>query len=53
MLGMHASAVGNAYVNGDFVCGIQGTSTNGAYHQLSKKIHQSLLQFALTVALIV
>ncbi len=53
MLRIHASAVGHARVNGDFAHGIGGTSKNGAYHQLSNNMHQSLLQFALNVAPIV
>ena len=53
MLGIHASAVGHARVNGDFARGIGGTSKDGAYHQLSNNMCQSLLQFALNVAPIV
>ena len=53
MLGIHASAVGHARVNGDFARGIGGSSKNGAYHQLSNNMRQSLLQFALNVAPIV
>ena len=34
MLGIHASAVSHACVNGYFAQKIGGTSTNGVYHQL-------------------
>jgi hypothetical protein len=53
MPGIHASAVSQACVNGDFARGIGGTSKNGAYYQLSNDMCQSLVQFALNVTSIV
>ena len=50
LLGIHASAVGHARMNKDFTCKIEDCSHDGAYHQLSNEMRQSLLQFALNVA---
>jgi hypothetical protein len=50
LLGIHASAVGHARINKDFTRDIEDNSRDGAYHQLSHEMKQSLLQFALNVA---
>ena len=50
LLGIHASAVGHARMNKDFTHNIEDSSHDGAYHQLSNEMRQSLLQFALNVA---
>jgi hypothetical protein len=50
LLGIHASAVGHACMNKDFTRNIEDSSRDGAYHQLSNEMRQSLLQFALNVA---
>ena len=50
LLGIHASAVGHARMNKDFTRKIEDSSHDGAYHQLSHEMRQSLLQFALNIA---
>lgn len=50
ILGIHASAVGHARVNGDFKRDIKNPEFDGAYHKLSKEMRESLLMFALNAA---
>jgi hypothetical protein len=50
MLGIHASAVGHARINGDFVRDYKNPDNDGAYHKLSDEMRSSLLTFALQVA---
>ena len=50
MLGIHASAVGHARINGDFVHDYKNPDNDGAYHKLSDEMRSSLLTFALQVA---
>ena len=50
ILGIHASAVGHARVNGDFKRDINNPQLDGAYHKLSKEMRESLLMFALNAA---
>ena len=50
LLGIHASALGHARVNGDFHWDFNNSSLDGAYHWLSANMHHSLLHYALAVA---
>ena len=50
LLGIHASAVGHALVNGDFHWDFNNFSLDGTYHRLSANMHHSLLHYALVVA---
>jgi hypothetical protein len=47
VLGIHASAVGHARINGDFKRDINNSSNDGAYFKLSPEERQSLLAYAL------
>jgi hypothetical protein len=47
VLGIHASAVGQARINGDFKRDINDSSKDGAYFKLSPEERQSLLAYAL------
>ncbi len=50
MLGIHASAVGHARINGDFNRDLKNFGNDGAYHRLSDEMRSSLLTFALQLA---
>ena len=50
MLGIHASAVGHARINGDFNRDFKNSGNDGAYHRLSDEMRSSLLTFALQLA---
>lgn len=50
LLGIHASAVGHARINGDFNRDVDNESNSGAYHRLSPEMRESLMKFALKVA---
>jgi hypothetical protein len=50
VLGIHASAIGQARINGDFVRDFHNSINDGAYHRLSHQMRQSLMRFALSVA---
>jgi hypothetical protein len=50
VLGIHASAVGHARMNGDFKRDINNPTVDGAYHKLSKEMRESLILFALSAA---
>jgi hypothetical protein len=47
MFGIHASAVGHAHINGDFIRGYKNPDNDGAYHKLSDEMRSSLLTFTL------
>ena len=51
VLGTHASAIGQARMNGDFRRDLKDGSNDGAYHLLPPDMHQTLLQFVLSIAL--
>jgi len=50
VLGIHASAIGQARINGDFHRDIKDENNNGAYLRLPKEMHDSLLRFAIGAA---
>ena len=50
VLGIHASAIGHARINGDFNHDVENDSNNGAYHCLSPEMRESLMQLALKIA---
>ena len=50
VLGIHASAVGQARMNEDFKRSKQCDEDDGLFHRLPKEMHDSLLTFALSVA---
>ena len=50
MLGIHASAMGHARVNGDFRRDLDDPSRDGTYHRLPREMRESLLEFALNIA---
>ena len=50
MLGIHASAVGQAKMNGDFKRDHQGRESTGSFLQLPKEMKESLLRLALKIA---
>ena len=50
VLGIHASAVGHARMNGDFKRDINNPTVDGAYHKLSKEMRELLILFALSAA---
>jgi hypothetical protein len=52
VLGVHASAIGQARVNGDFDSEVIH-GCDGAYHRLSQNMRQSLMRFALSTAPVV
>jgi hypothetical protein len=47
VLGIHASAVGQARINGDFKRDLKDSSKDGAYFKFSPNERQSLLAYAL------
>ena len=50
LLGIHASAVGHARFNKDFSRDLRNPQNDGAFHRLSPEMHDSLLEFALSIA---
>lgn len=50
ILGIHASVVGQARINGDFKCDIKTGTDNGSHFKLSDSEQQSLLTYALCSA---
>ena len=50
LLGIHAAAVGQARFNGDFSHDLKNPEDKGAFHQLLPDMHDSLLEFALSIA---
>ena len=50
LLGVHASATGQAKINGDFQQTIGGFNKDGIFHTISKEMRSSLLMFALKEA---
>ena len=50
VLGIHASAIGQAKINGDFKRDFENSSNDGTYHKLPFEMWQSLLRVALNVA---
>ena len=50
VLGIHASGVGHARINGDFERDLNDGGSDGAYYQLPDDMRNSLLRFALSVA---
>jgi len=49
ILGIHASAIGQARMNGDFVRDLMDSSKTGMYHQLSSNMRESLVQYAVSI----
>ena len=47
ILGIHASGVGQARMNGDFERDLSDGNTDGPFYQLSDKMRDSLITFAL------
>jgi hypothetical protein len=50
VLGIHASAVGHARINGDFKRDFKDSVKDGTYHKLPPDMRESLLRFALSIA---
>jgi len=50
ILGIHASAVGQAKMNGDFKRDSQGRESTGSFLRLPKEMKESLLRLALSIA---
>lgn len=49
-LRVHASAIGKARINGDFVCDFHNNINDGVYHSLSLQVQQTLMLISLDVA---
>ena len=50
IIGIHASAIGQAKINGDFKGGSQGRESTGSFLRLLKEMKESLLRLALSIA---
>ena len=50
VLGMHASGVGQARINGDFDLDLNDGNTDGTYYMLPENMRKSLLKFALKIS---
>ena len=50
MLGIHAPAVGQARINGDFDLDLNDGNEDGMYYQISDEMRDSLVTFALGIA---
>ena len=50
VLGIHASAIGQAKINGDFKRAVDGKLSDGAYFRLPPEMQQSLMAYALLSA---